>query len=144
MVYAGLEGPGERQEAGGSACKRVANWCALGGWQESCRIRIFSYVVSGLDGIESNHYPIALAFWGFRAGTKALGNNPAVIITLELIEVWRDVRAGVCPNHIQSHHCFTLRRNCMNFALLSCYSCPDAGIVVTVSPVSLAHDVFND
>ena len=100
MVYAGLEGPSERQKAAGSACKPVANWCALGGWQESCRIRVSSHVVSGLDGIESNHHPIARAFWGFRAGSKALGNDPAVIITVELIEVWRDVREGVCPNHI--------------------------------------------
>src|SRR5438067_6256202 len=132
MVYAGLEGPGERQKAGGSACKRVANWCALGAWQKSCGIRIFSYVVSGLDGIESNHDPIALAFWGFRAGSKALGNNPAVIITLKLIEVRHNVRAGVCPNHIQSHHYFRLRRNSMSFALLSSYGYPDVRIVVTV------------
>jgi hypothetical protein len=140
VVYAGLEGPVNGKEAGGSAGKRMADWCALGGWQKSCRIRVFSYIVSGLDGIESNHGPTALVFWGFRAGSKALGNNPAVIITLELIEVWRDVRAGACVNHIQSHHCFRLRRSCMSFALLSCYEHSDVRIVVTASPVSLAHD----
>jgi hypothetical protein len=32
----------------------------------------------------------------------------------------------------------------MNFALLSRYGYPDDRIVVTASPVSLAHDVFND
>ncbi len=67
---------------------RVNEWqtgVLLGAGKQSCRIRVFSYVVSDLDGIESNHDPIAFAFWGFRGGSKALGNNPAVIITLELI-----------------------------------------------------------
>ena len=96
MVYASLESPGERQKAAGSAGKRMADWCPLSRWKKSCRIRLFSYVVSGVDDLKSNHSPIALAFWGFRAGSKALG-TPAVIITLELIEVWRDVREGVCP-----------------------------------------------
>ena len=64
---------------------RVNEWqtgVLLGAGKQSCRIRVFSYVVSGLDGIESNHDPIAFAFWGFRAGSKALGNNPAVIVSL--------------------------------------------------------------
>lgn len=66
------------------------------------------------------------------------------MITLGLIEVRRDVRAGVCVNHIQSHHYFGLRRNSMRFALQPRYGRPGVHIVVTASPVSLAHDVFND
>jgi hypothetical protein len=98
----------------------MANWCALGAWQKSCRIRVFSYVVSDLDGIESNHDPIALAFWGFRAGSKALGNKRRSSHSSQL-------RSGAmfeqaCAwNQYPIASLFRLRRNCMSFALLSRY-----------------------
>jgi hypothetical protein len=50
-------------EAGDSACKRVANWCALGGWQKSCRIRLISNVVSDPDDLKSDHSRIAHGFY---------------------------------------------------------------------------------
>jgi hypothetical protein len=62
MVYVGLEGPRERQKTGGGASKRMAGWCALAGRQQSCRIRLFSDLVSGLDDLKSNHTHIAPGF----------------------------------------------------------------------------------
>lgn len=62
MVYAGLEGTGKRQKAGDSAGKRMADWCALAPWQESCRIRVSPYIVLDLDDVESNHGRVARDF----------------------------------------------------------------------------------
>src|SRR6266571_2065104 len=76
MVYTGLEGPGERQKAGGSAGERMADWCALARWQKSCRIRVFSYVVSGLDDLKSNHIRIAPCFYDFLCCAKSTGSQP--------------------------------------------------------------------
>src|SRR6266480_2251718 len=75
MVYCGLEGPSKWQKSTGPACKRVANWCALGCWKKSCRIRVSSYAVFRLDDVQSNHDRVALAF---RASSKTVRQPPAI------------------------------------------------------------------
>jgi len=61
MVYASLEGAGERQKSDGSACKPVANRYPPTRWEKSRRVRVSSNTIQGPDGIESNHDRIAAA-----------------------------------------------------------------------------------
>jgi len=90
-----------------------------------------------------------------QAVTKRIQNCRAVIVTLGLAEVWRDVQADVflnCtpiaslfkkyPGRYQ-FHLTSFAQNCANLeaihALLSSYGHPDFRVVVTVSPVPLMN-----
>jgi GSCFA family. len=88
-----------------------------------------------------------------RTVTKRIINCRAVIITLGLVEVWRDLQANVYINYTPplpllkaqpERYEFRLTSFAENWAtlesiysLLSCYGHPDFRIVVTVSPVPL-------
>jgi GSCFA family len=90
-----------------------------------------------------------------QAVTKRIQNCRAVILTLGLAEVWRDVRADVflnctpIPSLFKTQtgryefHLTDFAQNRANleaiYALLSCYGHPDLHIVVTVSPVPLMN-----
>ena len=85
--------------------------------------------------------------------TKRIMNCRAVIITLGLVEVWRDLEADIYLNqtpipslfktqpHRYEFHLTSFAQNWANLeaihALLSRYGHPDLHIVVTVSPVPL-------
>src|ERR1700693_3953465 len=85
--------------------------------------------------------------------TKRVTNCRAVILTLGLVEVWRDIEADVYLNqtpipslfktqpHRYEFHLTSFAQNWANLeaihALLSRYGHPDLHIVVTVSPVPL-------
>jgi hypothetical protein len=87
--------------------------------------------------------------------TKRIANCRAVILTLGLVEVWRDIQADVYLNHtpnpslLRTHrqryefHLTSFAQNWTNLeaihALLSRYGHPDLCIVVTVSPVPLMN-----
>ena len=89
--------------------------------------------------------------------TKRIVNCRAVIVTLGLVEVWRDIEADVYLNNTPipslletgpdryELHLTTFAQNWANLqalhALLSRYGHPDLRIVVTVSPVPL-HATF--
>jgi hypothetical protein len=90
-----------------------------------------------------------------QAVTKRIQDCRAVILTLGLAEVWRDVRADVflnctpIPSLFKTQpgryefHLTDFSQNRANleaiYALLSCYGHPDLHIVVTVSPVPLMN-----
>jgi hypothetical protein len=85
--------------------------------------------------------------------TKRIENCSGIIITLGLVEVWRDIRTDVYLNHapvpllLKSHrqryefHVTSFGQNWRNLeaihAVLSRYGHPDFRIVITVSPVPL-------
>jgi hypothetical protein len=87
--------------------------------------------------------------------TKRITNCRAVILTLGLVEVWRDVQADVYVNHTPipslfktqpdryEFHLTSFAENWANleaiYTLLSRYGHPDLHIVVTVSPVPLLN-----
>jgi hypothetical protein len=87
--------------------------------------------------------------------TKRISNCRGVIITLGLVEVWRDIQADVYLNHTPhplllrtqrqryEFHLTSFAQNLANLeathALLSRYGHPDLRIVVTVSPVPLLN-----
>jgi len=87
--------------------------------------------------------------------TKRIINCRAVILTLGLVEVWRDIEADVYLNHTPipsllrtqrqryEFHLTSFAQNLANLeathALLSRYGHPDLRIVVTVSPVPLLN-----
>src|SRR5438874_2503489 len=87
--------------------------------------------------------------------TKRISNCRGVIITLGLVEVWRDIEADVYLNHTpipsllrtqRQRYEFQLTSVAQNFAileathaLLSRYGHPNVRIVVTVSPVPLLN-----
>jgi hypothetical protein len=52
------------------ARKRMADWCPLARWEKSCRVRVSSYIVLGLDGVESNHGRVARDFHNFHGFQK--------------------------------------------------------------------------
>jgi GSCFA family protein len=88
-----------------------------------------------------------------QAVTKRVANCRVVIITLGLVEVWRDLEVGVYTNSapvrlVQKNqperyefHVTSFAQNWANleaiYALLSRYGHPDLQIVITVSPVPL-------
>ena len=88
-----------------------------------------------------------------RTVTRRIINCRAVIITLGLVEVWRDLQANVYLNYTPpldllkaqpERYEFRLTSFTENWAtlesiysLLSCYGHPDLRVVVTVSPVPL-------
>jgi hypothetical protein len=90
-----------------------------------------------------------------QAVTKRIKECRAVILTLGLAEVWRDVQADVfvnctpIPSLFKKHpgryqfHLTSFAQNWANlesiYALLSSYGHPDFQIVVTVSPVPLMN-----
>jgi hypothetical protein len=87
--------------------------------------------------------------------TKRIINCRAVIITLGLVEVWRDIQTDVYLNHTPNvsllrtqrqryeFHLTSFAQNRANLeathALLSRYGHPDLRIVITVSPVPLLN-----
>ncbi len=87
--------------------------------------------------------------------TKRIKNCRAVVVTLGLAEVWRDVRADVYLNctpipslfrtqpHRYEFHLTTFEQNLANleaiYELLTCHGHPDFSIIVTVSPVPLMN-----
>ena len=87
--------------------------------------------------------------------TKRIADCRGVIITLGLVEVWRDIQADVYINHTPIPSLFKTQRDRYEFhltsfaqnlanleathALLSRYGHPDLRIVVTVSPVPLLN-----
>jgi len=90
-----------------------------------------------------------------QAVTKRIENCRAVILTLGLAEVWRDIKAGVFINRTPipslfktepdryEFHLTGFAENMANleaiYALLTHYGHPDVHIVVTVSPVPLMN-----
>lgn len=90
-----------------------------------------------------------------QAVTKRIENCRAVILTLGLVEVWRDVKANVfinrtpIPSFLETEqdryefHLTGFAQNLANLeaihALLGHYGHPDVRIVVTVSPVPLMN-----
>src|SRR6266487_3968593 len=93
--------------------------------------------------------------WLMRNVTKRIINCRAVILTLGLVEVWRDIEADVYLNHTPApsllrtqrqryeFHLTSFAQNWANLEaihiLLSRYGHPDLRIVVTVSPVPLLN-----
>jgi hypothetical protein len=87
--------------------------------------------------------------------TKRITNCRIVIVTLGLVEVWRDLEADVFLNHTPVPHLLKTQRSRYEFhltsfaqnwanleaihELLSGYGHPDVRIVVTVSPVPLLN-----
>jgi hypothetical protein len=90
-----------------------------------------------------------------QAVTKRIANCRAVIVTLGLAEVWRDVQADVFVNRTPlpslfktqpyryEFHLSTFSENWANleaiYALLTQYGHPDVHVIVTVSPVPLMN-----
>jgi hypothetical protein len=90
-----------------------------------------------------------------QAVTKRIKNCRAVVVTLGLAEVWRDVRADVylnctpIPSLFKSEpnryefHLTTFAQNWTNleaiYELLACHGHPDFHIIITVSPVPLMN-----
>ncbi len=57
----------------------MANWSALADRQESCRARIFPYIGSDFNGIESNRNRTAAAFCNSRTCPKKRGIAAATL-----------------------------------------------------------------
>jgi hypothetical protein len=85
MVYTGLEGPRERKEAGGSACKRGANWCALGAGKNRVEFDYSPTLFRVLMILNRITVVLVLAFYDFLCFAKGTRSQPWLCTILRYV-----------------------------------------------------------